>query len=71
MGTKTAMMESVVATTARPISSVAREAASGAGSPDSMWRKLFSRTTMASSIRSPIESERAISVIVFSVNPKK
>ena len=33
------------------------------------WRTMFSRTTIASSIRRPIESESASSVMVFSVKP--
>lgn len=35
------------------------------------WRLMFSRTTLASSMRMPTASERAISVIVFRVKPKK
>ena len=36
-----------------------------------MCRTMFSRTTMASSMSRPMDSESAISVIVFSVIPRK
>ena len=38
--------------------------------PISMWRTMFSRTTMASSIRMPIESESPSRDMVFRVKPK-
>ena len=67
-GRKTAMSDSVVATTARPISFVAATAAIiGASRLSSMCRKMFSRTTMASSITMPTASASASSVIVFIV----
>jgi hypothetical protein len=59
----------VVAITARPISAVASAAAFIAGLPISMWRWMFSMTTMASSIRMPIDSDSASTVIVLRVNP--
>ena len=68
-GTNTATIENVVAVTASPISSVPVCEATTWSSPISMWRTMFSRTTIASSIRMPIASERPSSDIVFSVNP--
>ena len=70
-GTKTAMIEKVVASTARPISAVPSRAAVKWSAPFSRCRTMFSRTTIASSISRPMASERAISVIVFSVIPMK
>ena len=67
-GKKTAMSDNVVARTARPISLVASTAASiGFSLFSSMWRKMFSRTTIASSITMPTASASASSVIVLSV----
>ena len=68
-GTNTAMMENVVAVTARPISAVPLRAAVMRSSPRSMCRTMFSRTTMASSISTPIASDRPSSVMKFSVKP--
>ena len=68
-GRKTARIVKVVAITARPISAVPRRAAVIASSPCSMCRKMFSRTTTASSIRMPMTSDSAISVIMLIVKP--
>ena len=68
-GTKTTTIENVVAATARPISSVPSRAAVTWSLPISTCRTMFSRTTIASSIRMPIASDRPSSDIVFSVNP--
>ncbi len=68
-GTNTAMMENVVATTARPISAVPLRAAVTRSSPRSMCLTMFSRTTIASSISTPIASDRPSSVMKLSVNP--
>ena len=68
-GTNTAMMENVVAVTARPISAVPLRAAVTRSSPRSMCRTMFSRTTMASSISTPMASDRPSSVMKFSVKP--
>ena len=59
VGRKTATTESVVASTARPISLVANSAAKAAGLPACTWRMMFSCTTMASSISRPMASVRA------------
>ncbi len=69
-GTNTAMMVKVVAITARPISAVASRAAVKWSAPACMWRTMFSRTTMASSISRPMASDRPISVRMFSVKPR-
>jgi len=66
-GMNTATTAKVVAMTARPISSVPSLAARSCDFPISRWRTMFSRTTIASSIRSPIASERASRVMVFTV----
>ena len=68
-GTNTATIEKVVAATASPISSVPLNEAVVWSSPSSMCRTMFSRTTMASSMRMPMASERPSSDIVLSVKP--
>ena len=70
-GRNTATTESVVASTARPISLVPSSAAWWCDLPIWRWRMMFSRTTMASSIRMPTASDRAIIVIMLSVKPRK
>ena len=68
-GRNTATMQKVVARTGRPISFVPSIAAWRCDLPKPMWRMMFSRTTMASSIRIPTERLKAISVNTFSVKP--
>jgi hypothetical protein len=68
-GTNTATIENVVAATARPISSVPSWDAVTWSFPISMCRTMFSRTTIASSIRIPIASDSPSSDMVLSVNP--
>ena len=69
-GTKMTTSESVVAMTARPISAVASAAASLGVTPfSSTKRKMFSRTTIASSMTMPVASESASIVMLFSVKP--
>ena len=70
MGRNTATIDSVVASTARPISSVPSSAASCALLPICTWRTMFSRTTMASSISRPTHRLSAISVMMLMVKPK-
>ena len=70
MGTNTTTIEKVVAATARPISAVPSRAAWMWSLPISMCRTMFSRTTMASSMRMPIASDRPRSDIVLRVKPK-
>ena len=68
-GRNTAMMQEVVASTARPISLVASDAACSGGLPISRWRWMFSMTTMASSTRMPIDSDSASMVMLLKVKP--
>jgi len=68
-GMNTAMIENVVDATAMPISEVPSRAAVRRSAPFSMWRTMFSRTTMASSISTPIASDRPSSVMKFRVKP--
>ena len=68
-GTNTATIEKVVAATARPISAVPLSAAVRRSSPRSRWRTMFSRTTMASSISTPMASDRPSRLMKLSVNP--
>ena len=67
MGRNTATMDSVVASTASPISCVPSSAAWKAPLPICRWRTMFSRTTMASSISSPTHRLSAISVTMLTV----
>ncbi len=71
MGRNTATMDSVVASTARPISCVPSSAAACASLPICTWRTMFSRTTMASSISRPTHSDSAISVIMLIEKPNQ
>ena len=64
------MIVSVIASTESETSAVPRLAATIGVSPRSMCRKIFSRTTIASSITSPTESESASSVIRLIDRPK-
>ena len=68
-GTNTAMIEKVVAATAMPISAVPSRAAVRRSDPISMWRTIFSRTTIASSISTPIASDSPSRVMKFRVKP--
>ena len=62
--------DSVVAMTARPISAVASIAASFGETPfSSTYLKMFSSTTIASSMTMPVASESASIVMLFSVKP--
>jgi len=70
IGRNTATIDSVVASTASPISPVPSMAAWYGGLPIWTWRTMFSRTTIASSISSPTHSDSAISVTMLMVKPK-
>ena len=71
-GTNTARIEDVVASTARKISAVrVRWPPSSALSPSSRWRWMFSITTIASSIRMPIDSDSASIVMLLNVKPSQ
>jgi hypothetical protein len=69
-GANTATIEKVVAATAMAISLVPVCAAFTWSSPSSTCRTMFSRTTMASSIRMPMASESPRSDMVLRVNPQ-
>ena len=62
-------MEKVVAATASPISAVPLSAAVRRSAPRCMWRTMFSRTTMASSISTPMASDSPSRLMKFSVKP--
>ncbi len=66
----TAAIEKVAAMAASAISWVPRWAAVNGSSPSSWWRKMFSSTTMASSITTPTDSASARVVRLLSENPK-
>ena len=69
IGRNTATIDSVVASTARPISCVPSSAASCAFLPICTWRTMFSRTTMASSMSRPTHRLSAISVTMLIEKP--
>ncbi len=68
-GTNTAMIENVVAATAIPISAVPFRDAVTRSSPFSMCLTMFSRTTMASSMRTPMARDSPSRVMKLSVKP--
>ena len=69
-GRKMTTSDSVVAMTARLISLVAPAAARIGDSPfSSMWRKMFSSTTTASSMTMPMASTSPSMVMLLSVKP--
>jgi hypothetical protein len=69
-GRKMTTSESVVAMTASPISAVAFMAASRGVTPfSSTYLKMFSSTTIASSMTMPVASDRASIVMLLSVKP--
>ena len=69
IGRNTATIDSVVASTARPISLVPSSAAWCALLPMRTWRTMFSRTTIASSISRPTHRLSAIIVMPLIVKP--
>jgi len=71
IGRNTATIDSVVASTARPISAVPSMEASNGFLPICTWRTMFSRTTMASSISKPTHRLSAIMVIMLMVKPSR
>ncbi len=60
-GMNTATSDTVIEMTVKLISRVPRMAASNTGSPRSMWRTMFSSTTMASSTTNPTARVSAMS----------
>ena len=69
IGPKTAMIASVVAITASITSFVPSSAATAGSLPICIWRKIFSRTTIASSTRRPTARERASRVSILTEKP--
>ena len=70
-GINTAASESVMERIVKPISRPPLSAASIGVSPCSMWRTMFSRTTMASSTTNPTARMRAMSEKLFTLNPRR
>ena len=68
-GMNTATMENVVPATAMPISEVPFNAAVRLSAPRSICRTMFSRTTMASSMRTPMAKDKPSKLIKLSVKP--
>ena len=68
-GANTAASVNVIATTAKPTSWAPLSAAFSGASPSSMWRKMFSSTTMESSTTRPMASTSDSSVSVLMVKP--
>lgn len=60
-GMKTATSEAVIDTIVKPISRVPSSVACNRGLPISIWRVMFSSTTMASSTTKPMHKVSAIS----------
>ena len=57
----TAISEMLIDTTVNPTSRAPCNAACTRGTPSSMWRSMFSSTTMASSTTKPVATVSAIS----------
>ena len=68
-GAYTATSVMVIATMAKPTSREPLSAAWNGVMPSSIWRKMFSSITMASSTTRPIASTKANSVSVLMLNP--
>ena len=67
MGMNTAMSDRLMDTTVKPISRAPSSDACNAVLPRSMWRVMFSSTTMASSTTKPVATVRAMSDRLSSV----
>ena len=68
-GTKTATSDTLIEVTVKPTSRAPCSAARKGGMSRSMWRAMFSTTTMASSTRKPIDTIKAINDSVSSEKP--
>ena len=64
---KTATSDRLMDSTVNPTSRAPRIAACTGERPCSMWRMMFSNTTMASSTTKPVATIRAMSEMVFKV----
>ena len=71
IGMKTAISEMLIDRTVKPISSAPLSAACIGFMPFSMWRVMFSITTMASSTTNPVAMVSAISERLSSVYPSR
>src|SRR5690554_5801356 len=71
IGRKTTIITKVMATTVNPISEASSYAARTLFFPISMWRWMFSKTTIASSTKIPTTNESAVKLIKLSVKPIK
>ena len=69
-GVNTAARVTVIATTAKAISFDPCRAARNGGMPSSIWRWMFSSTTMASSTTRPMASTSPSRVRVLMVKPR-
>ena len=69
IGPNTAISDSVIDTTVKPISRTPVSAACSGAMPCSMWRTMFSITTIASSTTKPTHSTSATSEKMFRVKP--
>ncbi len=67
----TATSETLIETTVNPTSFAPRRAASRRGIPFSMWREMFSSTTMASSTTKPVAMVSAISDRLSRLKPHR
>ena len=70
-GIKTAINDRLIAMTVNPTSLAPCIAAGSAFIPASIWREIFSSTTIASSITNPVEIVNAIKDKLSKVKPKK
>ena len=61
IGMNTAISDTLIDSTVKPTSRAPRSAAWKRGMPASMWREMFSSTTMASSTTKPVAMVSAIS----------
>ena len=70
-GMNTAISDTLIDSTVKPISREPLSAASNGGSPSSMWRWMFSTTTMASSTTKPTAMVSAISDRLSRLKPQQ
>jgi hypothetical protein len=69
-GMNTAISERLIDSTVKPTSRAPRSAAAKRSMPSSMWREVFSSTTMASSTTKPVATVSAISDRLLSEKPR-
>ena len=71
MGMKTATSEALIESTVKPISLAPSMVAAKGFIPPSIWRAMFSMTTMASSTTKPVEMVRAMRDKLSRLYPKR